>query len=94
MFIVAYDFSNNKRRSKFAKFMQEYGEKIQYSVYKVKHSPRVLRKIIAEIDNKYKKNFTKADSIYIFPVNEVNNKHIYRYGSAVHELEQVVNLGE
>lgn len=91
--IVSYDFADNKVRAKFAKFLKQYGDKIQYSVYRVKNSKRVLQNIQAEIEHSYKKKFTNSDSIYIFSTCESCTRKIARYGSAKHEEEDVVYLG-
>lgn len=32
-FIIAYDISNDKRRTKLAKLLEEYGTRINYSVF-------------------------------------------------------------
>ena len=57
MLIVAYDFTDNKVRSKFSKFLKKYGHKIQYSVYEIRNSQRVLQNILDEIELRYKKSF-------------------------------------
>ncbi|OIO15734.1 CRISPR-associated endonuclease Cas2 [Candidatus Gottesmanbacteria bacterium CG11_big_fil_rev_8_21_14_0_20_37_11] len=93
MLIVSYDFTNNKTRSKFAKFLKKYGRRMQYSVFSVHNSPRVLRNILTEIEAKYKKLFTKTDSIVIFPVCEGCRGKTIRYGSAHHDIENVVYFG-
>lgn len=33
MYVVSYDISNNKRRRKIAKLMENYGTRVQYSVF-------------------------------------------------------------
>lgn len=93
MLIVSYDFANDKRRSRFSKFLEKYGRRIQYSVFSVKNSPRVLGNIITEIDAKYKKNFKNTDSIVIFPTCLGCSGKVIRYGSAKHEIENVVYFG-
>lgn len=90
MLIVSYDFANDKTRAKFSKFLKKYGERIQYSVFSVQNSPRVLRNIIAEIDLRYKKLFKDTDSIMIFSSCEGCKKKIVRYGAAKHDIEDVV----
>lgn len=83
--IVAYDFSNDKVRTKFSKFLTRFGRKLQYSVYEVKNSPRVLQNILSEIELVYKKQFEGADSIVIFPISEVDAQKTVRYGYAANE---------
>lgn len=93
MLIVSYDFTNDKTRAGFSKFLKKYGERLQYSVFSVHNSPRVLRNIMTEVDIRYKKLFKDTDSIVIFSTCEGCNKKIVRYGCAKHEVEDVVYFG-
>lgn len=90
MLIVSYDFTNDKTRTKFSKFLEKYGWRMQYSVFVVKNSPRALRNITTEINVRYKKFFKNTDSIVIFPVCLVCKGKVARYGCAKHEMENVV----
>lgn len=93
MLVVSYDFANDKVRTRFAKFLKQYGWRMQYSVFVVRNSPRVLRNVIAEIDARYKKVFEETDSIVIFPVCNGCKGKVVRYGCAKHEIENVVYFG-
>lgn len=44
-YIVAYDISNNKLRSKVAKFLQNHGTRIQFSVFCCRLTPKELIKL-------------------------------------------------
>ncbi len=90
MIIISYDFEDNKKRAKFSKFLKKYGRKIQYSVYEIKNSPRVLKNILIEIKLKYEKEFSGSDSILIFNICEGCQKKIERYGYAKNEDEEIV----
>ncbi|MEA2098147.1 MAG: CRISPR-associated endonuclease Cas2 [Patescibacteria group bacterium] len=90
MLIIAYDFTDNKTRARFSKFLKKYGGKIQYSVYEIRNSPRVLQNILDEIELRYKKSFSGADSILIFQVCEGCKKKVVRYGYASNEESPVV----
>ena len=90
MFIIAYDFSNDKIRTKFSKFIQKFGRKIQYSVYEIRNSQRVLQNILSEIELVYKKKFEGADSVLIFQICEGDKKKIKRYGYAENEEKEVL----
>ena len=90
MFIIAYDFSNDKTRTKFSKFIQKFGRKIQYSVYEIKNSQRVLQNILSEVELVYKKSFKGTDSILIFQICEGDKKKIKRYGYAENEEKEVL----
>ena len=61
MIILSYDFSNDRMRTKFSKFLEKYGRRLQYSVFEIRNSKRVLQNIIDEIELAYKDKFTGAD---------------------------------
>ena len=90
MLIVAYDISNDKTRTRFSKFLKKYGRRVQYSVFELKHSPRVLRNIVVEIESKYETQFTGADSILIFQLGQASKVH--RFGYAKNEEEELLFL--
>lgn len=90
MLIVSYDFTDNYIRGRFSKFLKKFGGKIQYSVYEIKNSPRILQNILDEIELSYKKDFSGADSVLIFPICESCKKKIFRYGYAENEEKEVI----
>ena len=58
MILVSYDISNDKVRTKFAKFLSKFGFRLQYSVFEIHNSEAVLSNIENEIQNVYMKAFT------------------------------------
>ena len=90
--MVCYDFSSDKTRSKFSKFLSQYGHRVQYSVFAIRNSDRVMENILTEIEDKYEKYMKNTDHVLIFPICEACRKKIIRYGSASHEVEDVVYL--
>jgi CRISPR-associated protein Cas2 len=90
MLIVSYDFEDDKTRAQFSKFLSKYGHRIQYSVFQIKSSSRVLQNIVTEVEWNYKKKFTGADSIYIFYFCEGCKKKVRRYGYARHEDSDLI----
>ena len=87
MLIVSYDISDTKIRTRFSKFLKKYGRRLQYSVYEIKNSNRILKNVVAEIKKNFEKEFTKSDSVFIF---NVNNKEILRFGYAKNEEEDLL----
>ncbi len=83
MVIVSYDISNDKKRTRFSKFLTRFGHRIQYSVYELDNSERILKNVIAEIENKFMKLFDQADSVYIFVLS--SSCEVKRYGYAKNE---------
>lgn len=87
MLIISYDISDNKKRANFAKYIKKFGYRLQYSVYNIDNSAKILNNIITEIENKFKPLFEETDSIYIF---NIHNNDIKRYGYASHEESDLI----
>ncbi len=83
MIILAYDIQENHLRTEFFKFILSYGRRLQYSVYEIKNSNRILKIVQEEINNRFKKRFTQGDSILIFKITAENQ--ILRFGYAKNE---------
>jgi CRISPR-associated protein Cas2 len=90
MLIITYDFSDNKIRTKFHKFLKKYGRPLQFSVFEIKNSSRILNIVLLEIEKKYKPKFTMADSILIIPITPKDQHRIIRYGYSVQEEKEIV----
>lgn len=90
MLLLSYDITSDKTRTKFAKFINKFGRKIQYSVYEIRNSQRILQNIQTEIELTYKKLFTGSDSVWIFRICEGDKKKVIRYGYAENEEREVV----
>lgn len=90
MLIVTYDFSSDKTRTKFSKFLCKYGVRIQYSVFRIKNSPRVLENITREIEMKYRKLFSFSDSVFVFKFCESCDKKVLKYGYAGNEEIEIL----
>lgn len=88
MLIVSYDISNDKTRTRFSKFLSKFGYRLQYSVFKVKNSDRILNNIIAEIQEVFSKNFEETDSVIVFSLSR--QCKIYSYGYAEHEEKDFI----
>lgn len=76
MLLVTYGISNDKLRTQFSKFLSRHGYRLQYSIFQIKNSEKILANIRAEIEGKFAKRFTGSDSILIIPISEVNERHI------------------
>ena len=79
MLLVSYDISNDKVRTKFAKFLSKFGFRLQYSVFEIDNSEAVLKNIETEIENIYVKSFTEEDSVIIFDMSATCKKTCYGY---------------
>ena len=66
MIIISYDISNDKLRTRFSKYLEKYGHRIQYSVFELDNSDKILNNVMADISNRFEKRFSQEDSVIIF----------------------------
>lgn len=83
MFLVLYDIQSTKLRTKFAKFLKQYGRRVQYSVFEIINSPRILENIRIGIRTKFERSFGQGDSVLIYSI--ADNACISKYGYPVNE---------
>lgn len=88
MLVISYDIKNDKLRTKFSKMLTKHGAvRLQYSVYEVNNSSRVLANLQVIIEDLFAKEFGGDDSVIIFDVAGVKLK---KYGNAVHRDKEVL----
>jgi CRISPR-associated protein Cas2 len=64
--LIAYDIADDKLRTKFSKFLGKFGRRLQFSIFEIKNSDRILNLICTEITTRYEKKFEQSDSVIIF----------------------------
>lgn len=90
MLIISYDISDNLLRSRFSKMLTKSGAiRLQYSVYEVNNTNRVLENLTVKIEQQFAKKFGGEDSVIIFDVSTVKLK---KYGNAIHRDVDIVYL--
>ena len=92
MLLVAYDISDTKVRTRFSKFLKKFGHRLQYSVFQIKHSEKILNNIVSEIKARYEKEFTGSDSVILFKIPENSQAKTIKFGYAEDMDEEVLFL--
>jgi len=77
--LVSYDISNDKLRTKFMNELKKYGHRIQYSVFEIQNSDRILKNLVLKINGHFGKQFTQKDSVYIFRMSATCETIKYGY---------------
>ena len=88
MILLSYDISDNKLRTHFSKFLEKFGHRIQYSVFEIDNSPKMLDNVILKIRSRFEKRFSESDSVYIFNLSA--SCKIIRFGYAKHEENDII----
>ncbi|QFJ54392.1 CRISPR-associated endonuclease Cas2 [Pseudobutyrivibrio xylanivorans] len=90
MIIISYDISNDKLRTRLSKYLSKFGHRIQYSVFEIDNSEKILNNIMADISNKYEKRFSQEDSVIIFVLS--SSCKTVRYGYAKNVEKDLVMI--
>ncbi len=85
--IVTYDIQDNKLRTKFSKFLEKQGVRLQFSVFEIHNSERMIKLVCEKIERDFKPCFSEADSIIMF---FTNLEQAITYGNATHLNEDIV----
>ncbi len=89
MIVVSYDITDDLMRSRFVRMLRKNGAiRLQYSVYEIMNTKRVVDNLIIKIES-YAKHFTAADSVILF---DVQADRLTKYGNAIHRDQSVVYL--
>jgi CRISPR-associated protein Cas2 len=88
MLLVSYDISDDKLRAQFSKFLSKYGGRIQYSMFEIRNSDRVIEIITLKIESYFGKRFDQRDSVMIF--NLSNTCKIIKFGYAKNSDEDLI----
>lgn len=84
------DIKNDKIRTKFAKMLRAQGAvRLQFSVYEVNNTQRIIENIKINIVDKFSKLFTGADSVLIFDAPDAK---VQKFGNAIHRDADIVYL--
>ena len=88
MVIVCYDVSNDKLRTKFAKYLSRFGHRLQYSVFEIDNSEKIVNNIVNDLKNKYEKSFSQEDSVIIFKLS--SSCEVLRFGYAKNDEKDFI----
>lgn len=88
MILISYDISDSKLRDKFSKYILRFGHRVQYSVYEIDNSPRILDNIMADITNRFIPKFKQTDSVLIMNLSKTCD--VIKMGYARNEDEDII----
>lgn len=88
MIIISYDIENDKKRTKFNKYIRKFGHRLQYSVYEIDNGERLLNNIETDIRNTWMPQFGQQDSVYVFHLS--SSCRVEKYGYARNEDEDLL----
>lgn len=88
MLIVSYDISDDKVRGRLSKFLGKFGYRLQYSMFQIRNSDRILNNIISEIEGRFANHFSQNDSVIIFSLSKTCKQ--WKFGYAKNDDEDLI----
>ena len=88
MIVVSYDISDDKLRTKFSKYLSRFGHRLQYSVFEIDNSQRIIDNIVTDITNRFEKNITQEDRVIIFKMS--SSCEVLRFGYAKNDEKNFI----
>ena len=85
--VVAYDIRNNKRRSKVAKILEGFGERVNYSVFECMLTPKQSEEMIRQLSEVI---LPSSDSILLYTLCRTCIPKRHHIGLAVRGLDMVI----
>lgn len=82
-FFVVYDFAKDSRRTKFAKILEKYGIRVQYSVFEFSLTKARKIELFSKIKEKDFLNDKKGEAIMVVPVSKDFSEKIERFGETI-----------
>ena len=88
MVVVSYDISNDKLGGGVAKYLSRFGHRLQYSVFEIDNSEKIVNNIVNDLKNKYEKSFSQEDSVIIFKLS--SSCEVLRFGYAKNDEKDFI----
>lgn len=83
MFLVLYDIESDRLRTRFSKYLEKFGRRVQFSVFEIRNSNRILDNVKTDIKNKFEKHFGQGDSVLVYSVPD--SACVGKFGYPVNE---------
>ncbi len=90
MILISYDIQDDKLRNNFSKYIKKFGYRVQYSLFEITNSKRILNNIISDINSKFKLKFTQKDSVIIIETSK--NCKITKWGYANNDNYDIISI--
>ncbi len=76
-FLITYDIPDDKRRTKTAHLLQDYGERVQFSVFEVWLDPVMRRDLLARLETLI---VAEEDTVRIYQLCAACQKQVVAFG--------------
>jgi CRISPR-associated protein Cas2 len=86
-YLITYDVSDDSRREKLVKLLNEYGKRVQYSCFEIEIYPQSLEFLVFNIKRIID---LKTDRVYIFPISRGVFQFIKKIGKSIETDDNMV----
>ena len=64
-YVISYDIPDNRRRTRLAKVLLDFGERVQYSVFEADLDKKLFDRLLQRVNNEIN---DQEDSVRIYPL--------------------------
>lgn len=86
LYVAAYDIADDRRRRRVARVLEEYGHRVQESVFVVSVTPDDIKELRRQLGE----HLSKEDEFDLFPVDERGSRKHWRWWRRVDDYDPVV----
>ncbi|SMO71246.1 CRISPR-associated protein Cas2 [Balnearium lithotrophicum] len=86
-YLITYDVSEDSRRNKLVKLLNEHGKRVQYSCFEIEIYPQNLELLIFDIKKIIN---SETDRVYIFPISKGVYQFIKKIGKRLENDDMVL----
>jgi len=76
-YLITYDVSEDSRRERLVRLLNEYGKRVQYSCFEIEVYPQNLDLLVFEIERIID---LETDRVYIFPLSKGVSEFTFKLG--------------
>lgn len=77
--ILSYDISENRRRRRVARLLEDHGTRVQFSVFEMRLSEAALRRVVRQASDE----LAPGDSLRVYTIGQVGERHCEVVGSGI-----------
>ncbi len=82
--LVIYDIPDNRRRTRFAKFLESYGFRVQKSAFEAQLNKTIYETLVASIPQ----HIGQEDNVRVYKIR--GTSEVIAWGSKVEDQEEVI----
>lgn len=77
--VISYDISDDKRRRRVARILEDAGSRVQYSVFEMRLTDRALEKVVERVQI----DLGQTDSLRVYTIGQTGERKCQAIGACI-----------